>query len=485
MILLAQVGCGTQAQRQVNTGLVDAARPAVRRRRRSQPRQRRTTWTGSQCGNRDRIRKFLERPDVGRGRHGHPRRAATSRRQIMETYYRQAGPPGRRHPRRTRTTARCSRRRPTSRASSTSRPITSTAASTSRRCGKARPRSRTSRSRACSTKCGARCRPRARAGAVAPAGLQQQARTATRWRRGSRPARSAPSARCTTGPNRPFWPQGMQAYHDVRAARARRASTGRSGRAPSRIAPTTRATRSRCTAAGTPTAPAASATWATTACGSRTASSNLGVPEFVEARPNNDAFVDDDHVSDGGHVSQVALPEGEHRALAASRDGRPPVGRHVLVRRRHEAADAGGALRGRRGPRRRGHAVHRRQGQDPLRLPRQRAAAASRKRASRRSRDRSPRRTSIATTPEDEWVERDQATARSREGSFEQVAPLAEAVTLAGIALRVPYKRLLWDAGHDGVHELSRGQRARAARAVSPGLGRNHRMTGSLHLAAR
>ena len=31
-------------------------------------------------------------------------------------------------------------------------------------------------------------------------------------------------------------------------------------------------------------------------------------------------------------------------------------------------------------------------------------------------------------------------------GSFEQVAPLAEAVTLANIALRVPYKRLLWDA---------------------------------------
>jgi len=31
-------------------------------------------------------------------------------------------------------------------------------------------------------------------------------------------------------------------------------------------------------------------------------------------------------------------------------------------------------------------------------------------------------------------------------GSFEQVAALAEAVTLAGIALRVPYKRLLWNA---------------------------------------
>ena len=42
--------------------------------------------------------------------------------------------------------------------------------------------------------------------------------------------------------------------------------------------------------------------------------------------------------------------------------------------------------------------------------------------------------------------ERHQDRRRSRSGSFEQVAALAEAVTLAGIALRVPYKRLLWDA---------------------------------------
>ena len=31
-------------------------------------------------------------------------------------------------------------------------------------------------------------------------------------------------------------------------------------------------------------------------------------------------------------------------------------------------------------------------------------------------------------------------------GSFEQVEALAEAVTIASIALRVPYKRLLWDS---------------------------------------
>ena len=49
------------------------------------------------------------------------------------------------------------------------------------------------------------------------------------------------------------------------------------------------------------------------------------------------------------------------------------------------------------------------------------------------------------TLPDDEWVNAIRNSAKSK-GSFEQVAALAEAVTLAGIALRVPYKRLLWDA---------------------------------------
>ena len=50
------------------------------------------------------------------------------------------------------------------------------------------------------------------------------------------------------------------------------------------------------------------------------------------------------------------------------------------------------------------------------------------------------------TTPEDEWVTMLKAKSKTSKGSFEQVAPLAEAVTLANIALRVPYKRLIWDA---------------------------------------
>jgi hypothetical protein len=50
------------------------------------------------------------------------------------------------------------------------------------------------------------------------------------------------------------------------------------------------------------------------------------------------------------------------------------------------------------------------------------------------------------TSPEDEWINALKQKAKSSKGSFENVAALAEAVTLATIALRVPYKRLLWDA---------------------------------------
>ena len=50
------------------------------------------------------------------------------------------------------------------------------------------------------------------------------------------------------------------------------------------------------------------------------------------------------------------------------------------------------------------------------------------------------------TSPEDEWVNALKQKTKSSKGSFENVAALAEAVTLAVIALRVPYKRLLWDS---------------------------------------
>ena len=60
-------------------------------------------------------------------------------------------------------------------------------------------------------------------------------------------------------------------------------------------------------------------------------------------------------------------------------------------------------------------------------------------------------------------------------GSFEDVAPLGEAVTLANIALRVPYKRLLWDAEKMAVHQLVRGQQARPPRARPSRMGIHRR----------
>ena len=96
----------------------------------------------------------------------------------------------------------------------TSRRIISTGRSTSRRCARARPRSRTSPWRACSTKCGAPSRPRATS--AAPSHLLAYS---------NHPDRHLLAAWIEAGvigtvrevhnwTNRPFWPQGMQAYHE-------------------------------------------------------------------------------------------------------------------------------------------------------------------------------------------------------------------------------------------------------------------------------
>jgi hypothetical protein len=64
---------------------------------------------------------------------------------------------------------------------------------------------------------------------------------------------------------------------------------------------------------------------------------NLGVPESVEGRPSNDAFVNDKSVSDGGHVALVGLPKAStvrwrHPATANRH-------RSTFWRRRHEAPE--------------------------------------------------------------------------------------------------------------------------------------------------
>jgi hypothetical protein len=170
----------------------------------------------------------------------------------------------------------------------------------------------------------------------------------------------------------------------------------------------------------------------------------LGVPEWVEARPNNDAIVDQRHVSTGGRVSQVAFPKASmvrwrHPATSARPavdtfwydGGMKPQTPEELYADGEDLADEGMLIVGDKG-----------KILCDFRANKPRLIPAARQRDFEGS---VTARDVDTTSPDDEWVNAIRKGTKSR-GSFEEVAPLAEAVTLAGIALRVPYKRLLWDA---------------------------------------
>jgi len=171
---------------------------------------------------------------------------------------------------------------------------------------------------------------------------------------------------------------------------------------------------------------------------------DLGVPEFVEARPNNDAFVNEKNVSDGGVVSLVGFPKAStvrwrHPATASRPSvdtfwydgGMKPQTPEELYDDGEDLASEGMLLMGDKGK-----ILCDFRGNKPCLIPRSRQQAFE---GSVTAQDFD------ATTPEDEWVNALKNGGKSR-GSFEQVEPLAEAVTIANIALRVPYKRLLWDS---------------------------------------
>ena len=444
MMLLAQVGCGTQAQRQVNTGwsprpdvqfvaVVDPNRDSAGLRRLERVRQPRSDPP------------VPRGPAVGRERHGHPRRARrrarrswrpttasrTARggirayedyREMLEKETDIQGvvniTPDHQHGSINIAALRKGK------AAISHKPVASVLHEVRRTLQAARESTRR----------------------VAPARLQQQARPAHAGGVDQRRRRSAPCAKCTTGPNRPFWPQGMQAYHASGAARARRLQLGavagsRAGSpVPSELhvrrVPRLVCLRNRLPRRHGPLQPVAAVPHPRiSACRS---GSRRGRTTTRGSTTRTSATA--------ATCRRSRLPQSEQRPLASSRDGRRAGRRHVLVRRRHEAADAGRALRGRRGPRRRGHADRRRQGQDPLRLPRQRAAADSEAAASRRSRDRSPCRTFDSHQARRRVDQRDQARQEVARQLRGRSRALAEAVTLANIALRVPYKRLLWDS---------------------------------------
>src|SRR5262249_34569507 len=170
----------------------------------------------------------------------------------------------------------------------------------------------------------------------------------------------------------------------------------------------------------------------------------MGVPEWVEARPNTDAFVGANHVSDGGHVSQAAFPKAStvrwrHPATADRPavdtfwydGGMKPQTPEELYDDNEDLESEGMLWIG--DP---GKILCDFYGNAPRLIPKSRQTAF----------EGSVAVTEMDTTkPDDEWITAIRTGKKSR-GSFENVAPLAEAVTLAAIALRVPYKRLLWDA---------------------------------------
>ncbi|HET7221482.1 MAG TPA: Gfo/Idh/MocA family oxidoreductase [Vicinamibacterales bacterium] len=439
MVVLAQVGCGTQAQRQVNTGLVQ--RPDLQFVAVVDPNrdsQNYVDW--SESGNRNQIRRFLEQPDWGAGDTG-IRAGRDVAKAIMETYYAKQSRPGNI---RTYEDYREMLEKETDiqgivnitpdhqhgginisalkkgKAAISHKPVASVLHEVRRTVQAARDSAAVSHLLAYSSNA-----DRHTLAAWIASGAIGAVREVHNWT------------------NRPFWPQGMQAYH----ASGPPVPDGFNwtlwqGPEPDR-----------------PYHP--SYTFAVyrgwyaygTGClGDMGHYSlwqpyrilNLGVPEFVEARPNNEAFVNEKNVSTGGRVSTVAFPRAStvrwrHPAI----DSRPAVDTfwydggmkpqtpEEVYADGENLADEGMLIIGDKGK-----ILCDFRGNAPRFLPRSRHQSLA---------------ASITvpefdvTTPEDEWINAIKNGAKSK-GSFEQVSALAEAVTLANIALRVPYKRLLWDA---------------------------------------
>jgi GFO/IDH/MocA oxidoreductase family protein len=170
----------------------------------------------------------------------------------------------------------------------------------------------------------------------------------------------------------------------------------------------------------------------------------LGVPEWVEGRPNNEAFVDHNNVSDGGHVSLVGFPKAStvrwrHPATATRPSvdtfwydgGMKPATPEELYADGEDLAGEGMLIVGDKG-----------KILCDYRANKPRLIPASRQKAFE---GQVVAKDFDTTSAEDEWVNALKNGTKSK-GSFEELEALAEAVCLANISLRVPYKRLLWDS---------------------------------------
>jgi len=440
MILLAQVGCGTQAQRQVNTGLV--ARPDLQFVAVVDPNRDSQDYVDwGEWGNRDLIRKFLDEPGWGADDTG-IRAGRDVARQIMEAYYRKQSRPasGIRSyedyremleketdiqgvvnitPDHQHGSINISALRK-GRAAISHKPVASVLHEVRRTLQAARESAAPSHLLAYSNK-----PDRYTLAAWIKAGAIGTVREVHNWT------------------DRPFWPQGMQSFHEsgppVPSGFNWPLWQGPETDRPYHPSYTFAVYRG----------------WypyGTGCLGDMGHYSlwqpyrilDLGVPVFVEGRPSNEAAVDAHHVSEGGHVSQAAFPKAStvrwrHPATADRPavdtfwydGGMKPQTPEELYEDGEDLESEGMLWIGDRGK-----ILCDFYGNAPRLIPKSRQQSFA---GTVTGTEVDP------TKPEDEWIDAIRNGRKSR-GSFENVAPLSEAVTLAAIALRVPYKRLLWDA---------------------------------------
>ena len=320
MILLAQVGCGTQAQRQVNTGMV--ARPDLQFVAVVDPNkdsQNYLDWEPH--GNRQRIRRFLGDDSWGASRHRHPRRARRRAREIMEAYYKKQNRPS------AGIRSYEDYREMLEKETDIQGIVNITPdhqhgehqhlgaeegkggdfaqAARERRSHEVRrtlqvARAEPGRRRICCLQ--------QHAGPPHARGVDQR----RRHRHGARSAQLDEP---------PLLAAGLAGVLRVRSAGAGRLQLGRCGRDRSRTARITRTTRSPSIAAGTPYGVGCLGDMGFYSLWQPYRILNLGVPEFVEARPNNDAVVDEQQRQRRRARVAGRPSEGQRRPLAPSGDG--------------------------------------------------------------------------------------------------------------------------------------------------------------------
>ena len=205
---------------------------------------------------------------------------------------------------------------------------------------------------------------------------------------------------------------------------------------------------------------------------------NLGVPEFVEGRPNNDAFVDPANVSKGGKVSLVAFPKAStvrwrHPATADRPavdtfwydGGMKPQTPEELYQDSEDLADEGMLFIGDKGK-----ILCDFRANKPRLIPQSRQKAFE---------------GSIAnpdydtTSAEDEWINAIKKGTKSKRhlragrragrGGHARQHRAARALQAADVERR-----------EDGVHELPGGQQVRAPRTVSARVGEDYRLSSPL-----